>query len=266
MGGQDRGMTAGDQPVPASDQTGPGQVPIEASYWRAPDPSTIKPSAFRSASRRAKVLVGLLWLNLISSVSACAIDLWGMQTIGAFLEDRATIADLELFDTVFAISGILDSAVFVLAAIAWLAWESRTVDNESPLGIGPSPWTPASSIGWWFVPFANLVQPYRVMRDVYRRYHAGDRTPIRIVKVWWALWLVSAFLTNLAGRLWLGLDSLNELKDGLAIWLVADLASLALVFPAVKLVRAIQDRADQIAIDGPRPTLPTDPAVAIPYA
>lgn len=250
----------------ATNESGPARVPIEGSYWRAPDPSTVKPSAFRPATRRANILIGLLWLNLVSSLSACVIELWGMQTIGAFLEDRATIADLERFDTVFAMSGFLDAAVFVLAAIAWLAWESRTVDNESPLGIGPSPWTPGWAIGWWFIPFANLVQPYRIMRDVYRRHHAGAGTGIGTVKVWWALWLISSIITNLASRLWLILENLNDIQAGLALWLIADLVSLALVIPAVKLVRSIQDQADQIAIDGPKPTLPTDTAVAIPYA
>lgn len=228
----------------------PGQVPVAGdSQWRLPDPATIARSSFRSARTRANLLIGLLWLSLAASVFASAIDLWGFQTVDAYLANRATSDDLDSFDLVFGLSGLADSVIFLITAVTWLAWQSRTVDNESSLVIGPSPWTPRWSMGWWFVPFANLYQPYRIMRDIYRRHHAGDRTDIGLVKLWWALWLVMNLTTNAAGRLWLGLDTLDELQDGLVIWLVADIASIVLVFPAVRLVRSIQDRADRIALD-----------------
>jgi hypothetical protein len=210
-------------------------------------------------------LIGALWLNFAVSIGAGAIDLWGVQVIDAFGADRATIDDLDRFDAVFAVYGFVEIVIYVTAVVAWLAWQSRTVENESPIGIGPSPWSPRRSMGWWFVPFANLVQPYRIHRDIYRRHHSGDGTNIGLVKVWWAAWLLASILTNAAGRLWLRADSLNDLQAGLAFWLIADIASALLVFPAVALVRRIQDRAEELARNvTSTPALPEPPAVIGP--
>ena len=188
-----------------------------------------------------------LWVNFAASLIACAISVWGWLSIDAFLRGDAAVEDLDAFDMANATIGFLEVAVFIVAAIAWLAWQSRTIDNEHALGIGPSPWSPARAIIWWFVPIANLFQPYRIHRDVYVRYH-GAGVSVTIVQVWWALWLVSNILSNVAGRLWLTLETLEGLQTGLVVWVIADALSALLVLPAVALVRRIQRQADVRAV------------------
>jgi hypothetical protein len=78
-----------------------------------------------------------------------------------------------------------------VTAIAFLAWLSRTVDNVPALGGGKPSVTPRWSIGWWFIPLANLVKPYQIVRDVH------DRMAMRpasgggwVVVAWWVLWVL----------------------------------------------------------------------------
>lgn len=60
---------------------------------------------------------------------------------------------------------------------------------------------PALPAGWavagWFVPFANLVVPYRVMADIARASLSRQRTPVQVI-AWWSGWLV--FLGSWIGQ------------------------------------------------------------------
>jgi hypothetical protein len=131
------------------------QPPPAETAWVAPRLPARQPSPFRSAATRARWVVRLLIATAGLMVASVAISLWGKSTITAFEAGDATLSDLELFDGVFALSGLISLIVYVPTVIAWLAWSSRTVDNEDPLGIGPSTISPRWAMGWWFVPFAT---------------------------------------------------------------------------------------------------------------
>jgi hypothetical protein len=212
---------------------------------------------YRSGRTRAKALVALLWVSFAASLIASATNIWGWLTLDAYGAGRASVADLETFDAVFAGYGLVETGIFIAAAIAWLAWQSRTIDNEGPLRIGPPPWSPAMSIVWWFVPFANLVQPYRIQRHMWTSYVgvAG----VGLVLWWWITYLGSSIVTNAAGRLWLIADTIDTLQTGLLVWLVADVVGAVSVFPAVALVTRIQRGADALAAIPPQPLEPADP-------
>jgi hypothetical protein len=196
-------------------------------------------------------------VSLAVSTIAAAINIWGWLTLEAYDSGQASDADLERFDAVFGGFGLMETGVFILTAIAWLAWQSRTIDNEAPLGIGPSPWSPAMSIVWWFIPFANLVQPYRIHRDMWIRYVGA--TGVRLVLWWWVAYLGSSLITNAAGRIWLAAETLEAVKVGLLIWLVADVANALAVFPALRLVTRIQRGAESLAATPIEPVPPLDP-------
>jgi hypothetical protein len=164
-------------------------------------------------------------------------------TIDSFLAGRASVSDLETFDSLHANGAVAETVIFGATIVAWLAWQWRTIDNEARLRIGPSPWSPAMSIVWWFVPFANLVQPYRIHRDMYVRY-VGPRAGV--VLLWWLAYIGSSLMLNFAGRVWLALETLDGLQSGLILWFVADLASALAVFPAVALVSRIQRPSEEL--------------------
>lgn len=231
-----------------SDPAPSSATPTPASTgWVAPPPVTRRPSPLRSATTRARWLVWLLMANVVVSVIGAAISVWGQTVIAAFERGEATVEDLDQFDSFFATSGIVESVVFVAAAIAWLVWSSRTVDNEDGLGIGPSTISPRLAMGWWFVPFANIVMPYRVHREIHDRYHGGVQAGAGIVLLWWLVYLASAIGTNFVGRFWLAAETFPELQTGLSLWVVTDILTAISAILAIVLVQKIQRRADILA-------------------
>lgn len=70
--------------------------------------------------------------------------------------------------------------------------------------------SPGWSIGWYFIPFANLVMPYRSLRETYKAsFNIEDWQDIRIpfvFPIWWTTWLLSSVLGSIYNRLSLNLE------------------------------------------------------------
>ena len=249
------------RPEPASPAAGSGWAVPPASPGGEPprpEPSTTgwvvppaaparTPSPFRSAATRARWVVWLLMANVAVLIVSVGIALWGKSTISGYEAGDLDIADLNQFDALFASIGLVGIAVYIPTVIAWLAWSSRTVDNEDALGIGPSKYTPRMAIAWWFLPFANLIVPYWVHRDIYDRYHRGVRVGAGIVVLWWIVWIVDNIFGNLVGRYWLAAETFPALQTGLTLYVSSDLLTAVSAIIAILLVQRIQRRADVLA-------------------
>ena len=241
-------------PAPDYDPNRTGWVPPQAMPPR-------KPSPYRSARTRARLLVGLVGANVVLAIIGAAISAWGKIVIGDFQAGAAGIPDLDRWDAAFGLESTVGLVAFVAAGFAWLGWSSRTVDNEDGLGIGPSKVTPALAIAWWFLPIANLVMPYLVHKEIYQRYHRGLLVGTRIVTLWWLVYLGSNVFGFFVAWVWVPAITFPELQTGLTLFVVAGLANAASGAIAITMVRRIQARADVLAVSGPPVPLPI-PGVA----
>ncbi len=55
-------------------------------------------------------------------------------------------------------------------------------------------YSPAWSVGWWFVPIMDLFKPYLVVKEIYRLSHAigregADAKPY-LLQLWWLFWIL----------------------------------------------------------------------------
>ncbi len=83
---------------------------------------------------------------------------------------------------------------YLAAGIVFLFWLRRSVRNletvRSRSTSVPFRFSPAWAVGWYFVPFANLVRPYQVMQEVHEQSNPeGAGAPL--VGWWWAFFLAS---------------------------------------------------------------------------
>jgi hypothetical protein len=84
-------------------------------------------------------------------------------------------------------------------------WIHRAHANLFDAGIGGLKFTPAWSVGWFFVPIANLFKPFQAMRELWNAsYDSSDRysraTPPDLT-IWWRLFIVSNILMNMGTRM-----------------------------------------------------------------
>lgn len=69
------------------------------------------------------------------------------------------------FDLLELITGLLQITVFIATAIFFLIWLYRVYGNLRSLGASTVEYTPGWAVGWFFVPLANLVIPYKIVHE-----------------------------------------------------------------------------------------------------
>lgn len=104
--------------------------------------------------------------------------------------------------------GILELPLRVITAIFFLIWVYRTYNNLSALKARDLSFTPGWAVGWWFIPFANLVKPFQIVREIINEsdpdldnetgfLRAASETPIE-VGFWWGTYLVGGFMYRIS--------------------------------------------------------------------
>lgn len=107
-------------------------------------------------------------------------------------------------------------AGFAAAMLVWFAWMGASLaqalvvgfwgrdagQNVRAFGAVGLTWSPGWAIGGWFIPYANLVIPFLVLREAWKAAEAPFLPPgawrqVRIpswVGWWWGLWVAAAAL------------------------------------------------------------------------
>jgi hypothetical protein len=146
-----------------------------------------------SLRARARVATIGLYIFILLSVVQAAIDIasvTGAITLNA-LPSQAFVNGV--YFVVYA--GLV---AFLGTALVVAFWIHRAHKNLIEAGYDGLEFTPGWSIGWFFVPFANLYMPYKAMREAWHvSLGEGDMSssPPPILTFWWSSYLAG----NIAG-------------------------------------------------------------------
>jgi hypothetical protein len=103
--------------------------------------------------------------------------------------------------------------------------------------------TPGWSVGWFFVPFLNLVRPYRAMKEIWQASHDPHHWKMQpgsaILRWWWGLWLASGLISQISFRVSIHAETIDDLKTSTWIAMGANLISIPLCLVALAMIRRI---------------------------
>jgi hypothetical protein len=181
---------------------------------------------------RAKVAARFFELTLVSEALALLINLW----VIASPEENALRAGIE---GIVALGAL---AIFIGTVVTYLRWLHLTVRQVNALGVDVGV-TPGWAVGYWFVPFANLVRPYRTVRNIVSELGGESLVASLGVGWWWATWIIGNGLENVEGRL--------ILQDGLegptpfaayAVGIGSASVSVISALLCLRIIRTVQER------------------------
>lgn len=173
----------------------------------------------------AGALRGLLLGCAVSAAVGLGMALWTLS-----LSDQALNgagygeAEANAYDTLDVIVSVAGGLVFLATIpvfITWL-WAAYRNDRVDPTRLTHgSGWT----VGAWFVPFLNLVRPYRLVADLRQgvRSGLGDERPDpypRSVAWWWAAWIVMNLTSSVSTWAYRALDEAGDDLAWLRAWQV----------------------------------------------
>ncbi len=217
---------------------------------------------YRSASPLATCAT-LLFVALIVADVLAALSMFGQIQLLDAVRSGVTIAPgrIAANDTWQRLFGTLELAFWFVAAISLLVWVYRANRNAHALGVEGMSYSPGWSVGWFFVPLANLFMPYRVLRELWKASTPGvgadwQGAPVSfILSAWWAIWFASGVIqyspwAMVTGQLRLaqiltlgpfGLDYLGEYSWGLLIAEIVRIAESVLTIIVVVRITDLQE-------------------------
>ncbi|KYF55705.1 hypothetical protein BE04_35790 [Sorangium cellulosum] len=220
----------------------------------------------RVVRRRARAAVaGLISMGAVAAFTAL-VGAWHIALLGS---TEVSASTWQLANTLREAGGLLELGFGLLAGVLFLRWLARTVALAGELDpVRGFSWTPSESVVAFLIPVVNLVQPYRVLRDLhdglapagvpepaprplldggggYRRVemaHAPRASAVHhaALGAWWGLYLASRGLGWLASVM--PQLTVAEFIRSRYAFIASDVASIAAAWLAVRMVRAIDSR------------------------
>ncbi|MFN8631676.1 MAG: DUF4328 domain-containing protein [Chloroflexota bacterium] len=152
--------------------------PIDDGTWASP--------GYRSSAVRALAYRVVLGADIVLTLAMAALAL-GLPALRTAAEQGTlTSGQIAAINTFAQVETPLSLAVTLASLVALCAWISRAVENVPPLTGRKPVRSPREAMVFWFVPFANYVVPYQIMRDLALRLRISpDDSLVRWVLPWW---------------------------------------------------------------------------------
>jgi hypothetical protein len=154
-------------------------------------------------------------INLLVEALATLVSVQRVSIIGDLIENPLNIdlQSVEDNDTLYAGTGLLQTATLLIAGICYWIWLFRVRANAEALApMVPQRRGRAWLIFGWFVPIVSFWFPKQIIDDIWTASDPQQRRPGGLAMSWWIFWVLSVFGSNLVGRLLLAGEELEELR------------------------------------------------------
>lgn len=210
---------------------------------------------FASGHLRALLAITFLALggavNLLSLIVNVAMTgtLKGLDDPNSVYEFGESLTEL-----LYVLVALLHLAIFVITAVLFLMWLHRAYRNLHALGARPLETTPGWAVGYFFIPFVNLVKPFHVVRELWNKSdpqaqsHEGfgnfpQGTPA-LIGWWWAFWVIANISARVADRIVGNAETVGAMIMAARLGIVADALFVVAAVLAILVVKNIDDRQE----------------------
>jgi len=205
-------------------------------YHYTKDPTTI-----------TKFLKTMLWISLGVVVLSLLSDLMQMNLLSAGYFSQA---EAESNDIRQRIIGVLYLVAFIITGVTFLKWIYRANSNCHGFGVQGMKFTPGWSIGYYFIPILNFFKPYQAMKEIWKVSENPDdwqnKKGSSLLGWWWALWLLSNFMSHIAFRMTMQANSIASLQDSTTLSMIAGIVDIPSYLVAISLVSAIFAKQERL--------------------
>ena len=196
--------------------------------------------------RDLSTLVRILKISLIASVGICLVSIWSawLQIDLLQLVQRSDLGVpeemAEANDTRQMLVLLIYLITYLVTIVIFFRWVYLSNRNAHALGARGMEFTPGWAVGWFFVPFANLWQPYKAMKETFQASHPSQTDnwhhvePPSILAVWWGLWIISLITGRVAGRT--TTDSIDDMITSTWTGIASDAVEVILLLVTLVIV------------------------------
>lgn len=192
----------------------------------------------------AKYLSYLLYLYIGLTCLAFIANLFEIKLffdIKAGTEVSVSVATAS--DNIVMAISYIKIVLFIICAIMFLIWEYRACFNNWSFGYAGLTYTPGWSVGWWFIPFASLILPYRAMGEIWYaslkiENWKGKPAPEFITAIWVYL-IIGGVLTKVATKYYASSDAMDDLIKSDIMFAICYVMAIFSAYNVIKFVSRV---------------------------
>ena len=202
---------------------------------------------------KGNLAVKAFYAVLVLQLAYIVTQFWRASTFTEYLETQSNLSVIVKGDKIelMIILGLF--LANVTAIILFLRWFHQCYKNLSALGADKLEYSPGWAVGWFFIPFANVVKPYSVASEMWRASavsYPNDKSPSSwvvgptgwLVPFWWLTFLVySIFQRFVSGKI-NEAKSLEDLLNVIPLDVISSVLNIVGVFTVVLLIKKLSKR------------------------
>jgi hypothetical protein len=211
---------------------------------------------YESGHLRALLAITFLALGAAVNLLSLIVNVALTGTLGDAGDPDAIYEFGEsLTEVLYVLIALLHFVIFAITAVLFLMWLHRAYRNLPALGAQSLDTTPGWAVGYFFIPFANLVKPFHVVREIWNESdpqaetresfggYSSSSTPA-FIGWWWAFWIIANVSARIADRIAGDSETVGGMILAARLDIVADLLFFVAGVLAIMVVRKIDERQE----------------------
>lgn len=210
--------------------------------------------SYKSLEILTYILLILLGGEILFGIINIYADAKDISYLKANIESGGVLYyDDSSFESIItSVSQLLYGLILFISFIIFLIWVRRAYTNLYSLQSKPTEYSSAWSIGSYFVPILNLFRPYTIMKEIWfgsqpisteeylyeSESHFG-LSSTGFLQLWWAVFLINGFVSQISFRLGLKSDTAQKLLSYTWFDLISSITGIALSLVSLYLIWTI---------------------------
>lgn len=160
--------------------------------------NTFRVESYRSAKSFSVVLIALFGVQLGCLAIYVILSVVQIAAPDIFVLDDGSGVTVPI--ALIGLASLVEIPARLATIVLFLVWLYRVYGNLSPLKALNLEFSPGWAVGWWFIPFANLIKPYQAVTEAWREsdpdysedfgYLTSSVENPWIFPVWWGFWIL----------------------------------------------------------------------------
>jgi hypothetical protein len=143
-------------------------------------------------------LRGFVVVNLIALATTAALN----TILQLHLFQNAVPQDL--LDLAFGLAALVAAITYIACIVLVARMTFRMMKNLHEAGAAEASIGPRWAVGWYFIPFANLIMPMRAVTEIWKGTFDElneDNSPNGRIGLWWLFWIGGNLLFNVSNQM-----------------------------------------------------------------
>ena len=201
---------------------------------------------FESGSSRAKWAANFMKVVLVFMALSLIINILtvisppDVQRMESGQIDSSSLGLLAIAGLI----GIGFFVAFIVTIVLYLMWLHRAYKNLQALG-QQTDYSPGWAVGYWFIPFINLVMPYKIVNELYEKSNFQGNNSSSIVAIWWLTYILSGIIGWMANKITFGTKASEAIATAAMVDIVSDTLLIIAGCACIKIINTVDEMQEE---------------------